>query len=162
MGVILDSVPHPPRPIGLASWHWNVWILQKSRRSPPPWDSSSLPLKTKTELWPSLASFLRSCRALRFALYRPLRRPNRRRTWAGLRLRQITWPANPEPSSPSISARGEFPLFPSCNPCFCFIKSCTKSPKPLAPANCRPWRRRRACRRCPCSSPNVFHRWIKI
>ena len=61
-------------------------------------------------------------------------------------VRQITWSANPEPSSPSLSARGEFPLFPSLFPCFWFVKSCTKTRKRRTPARMRlfrPWRHRR-------------------
>jgi len=80
-------------------------------------------------LVPSFASPRRSCGALSLLSTGLYEAPVTAELEQGSVVRQITWPTNPESSSPSLSARGEFPLFPSLFPCFWFVKSCTKPRK---------------------------------
>jgi hypothetical protein len=94
-----------------------------------------LPPFQQIELVPSFASLLRGRQALSFLLSCSGSTTNLRQTCTGgsrppilvaRRARSISW----------LKKRlGEFPLFPSCVPCFWFIESCTKSPNFRTPAS---------------------------
>ena len=111
---------------------------------------------------PRSAWRFRSRWASPFFLWCDLRRANRCRTHQERFQPPFEELHRPRGFFVPVFVLGESAWSPASSLCPWVVVWRTKSPKPLAPANCWPWRRRRARHRCPCSPPNVFHRWIKI